>query len=321
PDNLVFAIGALASGATNNTIQIVAAILPSSTAALVNSAVISTTDTATVETPNTNNASTVTTTLTQQNDVAVTKTGPTTLPAGSTITYTMNVTNNGPSTATSVAVADTLPTGVTFVSGTSLIGSTAAGTVTSGANNSATVTIPTLAPGQTAVVTILATVSATATGSVTNTVTVTAANDTVSTNNTSTASTTLTAPLPSNITGRIYVDSNRDGVGQSTESGIAGVTVTLTGTPTGGSASVTQTTTTNANGEYTFSNVAAGTYTVTSANPTDFNFQAANPGSTGGTAGTRQITAIPLAATNSTANNVGFVRVFSKRLFLSSSTR
>ncbi|XZE35550.1 SdrD B-like domain-containing protein [Pirellulaceae bacterium SH501] len=321
PDNLVFAIGALASGATNNTIQIVAAILPSSTAALVNSAVISTTDTATVETPNTNNTSTVTTTLTQQNDVAITKTGPATLPAGSTITYTMNVTNNGPSTATSVAVADTLPTGVTFVSGTSLIGSTAAGTVASGANNSATVTIPALAPGETAVVTILATVSASATGSVTNTVTVTAANDTVSTNNTSTASTTLTAPLPSNITGRIYIDSNRDGVGQSTESGIAGVTVTLTGTPTGGSTSVTQTTTTNANGEYTFSNVAAGTYTVTSANPTDFNFQAANPGSTGGTAGTRQITAIPLAAANSTANNVGFVRVFSKRLFLSSSTR
>ncbi|MFN7626486.1 MAG: PHP domain-containing protein, partial [Pirellula sp.] len=45
-------------------------------------------------------------------------------------TYTLNVTNSGPSTATNVQVSDALPTGLTFVSGTSLIGSTTAGTVT-----------------------------------------------------------------------------------------------------------------------------------------------------------------------------------------------
>lgn len=317
-DNITFAVGNLATGVSNNTIIIVAAILPASTAALVNSAVISTTDTATTETPTNNNSASVTTTLTQQNDVAVTKSGPTSSAAGSTVTYTMNVTNNGPSTATSVSVVDTLPSGAVFVSGTSLIGSTAAGTVASGANNTANVTIPTLSPGETAVVTIRATAPTTAPSNVTNTVTVTATNDTVSTNNTATAATAITAPLTANLSGRIYVDSNNDGTGQSTEPGVSGITVTLTGTATNGGAAVNRTATTDSTGNYSFTNLDQGTYTVASGSPNDFNFRAANPGTTGGTAGTRQISAINLAGTNSTVNNVGFTRVFSKRLFLAS---
>ena len=318
PDDITFAVGNLATGVSNTTIIIVAAILPSSTAALVNSAVISTTDTATTETPTNNNAASVTTTLTQQNDVGITKSGPTSTVAGGTITYTMNVTNNGPSTATSVSVVDTLPTGAVFVSGSSLIGTTAAGTVASGTNNSANVTIPTLAPGETAVVTILATAPTTAPSNVTNTVTVTAANDSVSTNNTATAATAITAPAVSNLSGRIYVDSNNDGTGQTTEPGVSGITVTLTGTATNGGTAINRTTTTDATGNYSFASVDQGTYTVTSGAPNDFNFRAANPGTTGGTAGTRQISAINLAGTNSTTNNVGFTRVFSKRLFLAS---
>ena len=319
PDDITFAVGNLATGGSNNTIIIVAAILPASTAALVNSAVISTTDTATTETPTINNAASITTTLTQQNDVAITKSGPTSSAASGTITYTMNVTNNGPSTATSVSVVDNLPTGVTFVSGTSVIGSTTAGTVASGANNTANLTIPTLAPGETAVVTIRATAPTTSPTNVTNTVTVTAANDSVSTNNTAIAATAITAPLTSSLAGRIYIDSNNDGTGQSTEPGVSGITVTLTGTATNTGAAVNRTTTTDTNGAYSFANVDQGTYSVTSGSPNDFNFRAANPGTTGGTAGTRQISTINLAGTNSTANNVGFSRVFSKRLFLASS--
>jgi uncharacterized repeat protein (TIGR01451 family) len=320
PDNLSFLVGNLASGASNSTITIVAAILPGSTAALVNSAVVSTTDSTSVETPTTNNAASVTTTVTSQNDVAVTKIGPTTSPAGSQLTYTMNVTNTGPSTATSVSVVDTLPTGLTFVSGTSLIGSTVAGTVAAGSNNTANVTIPTLAPGETAVVTIRATVPVTSTGSITNSVTVTAVNDSVSGNNTATATTALTLPIAVNLSGRLYSDTNNDGTGQSTEPGIAGVTLTLTGTPTGSNTPITRTTTSDSTGAYTFTSVETGSYTVQSAQPNDFNFRAANPGTTGGTAGTLQIVSIPLAGTNSTANNVGFTRVFSKRMFLASSS-
>ena len=319
PDDITFAVGNIAAAGSNNTIIIVAAILPASTAALVNSAVISTTDTATVETPTNNNSASITTTLTQQNDVAISKAGPTSAVAGSTVTYTMNVTNNGPSTATAVSVVDTLPAGAVFVSGTSLIGSTTAGTVASGTSNTANVTIPTLAPGETAVVTILATAPTTAPSNVTNTVTVTATNDTAAGNNTASAATAITLPAIASLSGRIYIDSNNDGTGQSTEGGVSGVTVTLAGTPTIGGAPVNRTTTTDSTGAYTFDNVAQGTYSVTSGSPFDFNFRSANPGTTGGTAGSQQITTINLAGTNSTANNVGFTRVFSKRLFLASS--
>jgi hypothetical protein len=81
---------------------------------------------------------------------------------------------------------------------------------------------------------------------------------------------------------------------------------------------VTLTTTTDASGNYTFNNVSQGTYTLSVVQPPDFVFQASNPGSTAGTSGTLQISNINLNA-NSTANNIGFTRVFSKRLFLASS--
>jgi uncharacterized repeat protein (TIGR01451 family) len=53
-----------------------------------------------------------------QADVAVFKTGPASGVAGSNLTYTVTVTNSGPSTATNVVVSDLLPAGFTFVSAT-----------------------------------------------------------------------------------------------------------------------------------------------------------------------------------------------------------
>ncbi len=52
-------------------------------------------------------------------DLEVNKTGPATAIAGEQITYTIVLTNNGPSYATNVDVKDLLPPGVTFDSGTS----------------------------------------------------------------------------------------------------------------------------------------------------------------------------------------------------------
>ena len=49
-------------------------------------------------------------------DLAITKTGPAKAIAGTNATYTVSITNNGPSNATHVVVTDTLPSGVTFVS-------------------------------------------------------------------------------------------------------------------------------------------------------------------------------------------------------------
>ncbi len=321
PDDLVFNVGNLASGANVSTLQIVAAILPATAAgSLINSAVISTTDVNTVDSPNLNNSATVTTTVTSQNDVGITKAGPATISSGSELTYTLTVTNSGPSTAASVLVSDTLPTGLTFVNGTSTINGSAAGTV-SAANGVATVTIPTLNPSETAVVTIRATVGVSVIGNISNSATVTAANDSNLGNNSSNAvATNVTAPPIVSFAGRIYLDANRNNIFDTGDGSVANVAVTLTGTPTGTATPVALTTTTDADGNYSFSNVSPGTYTVQTGTPTDFLFQASNPGSTGGTAGTVEISSINLNA-NSTSNNIGFTRVFSKRLFLASSPR
>lgn len=60
----------------------------------------------------------------------------------------------------------------------------------------------------------------------------------------------------------IWLDSNGDGVVDADETGLAGVTVTLTGTDEFGNR-ISLTTTTNADGQYTFEGLAAGEYTVT----------------------------------------------------------
>jgi len=66
----------------------------------------------------------------------------------------------------------------------------------------------------------------------------------------------------------VWNDVDRDGVQDAGESGIGGVTVTLTGTDVFGNP-VTLTTTTDANGIYGF-DVAPGTYTVTFVSPTGY---------------------------------------------------
>jgi uncharacterized repeat protein (TIGR01451 family) len=116
-------------------------------------------------------------------DLVVTKTdSPDPVAVGSTLTYTVNVTNNGPADATGVTLTDTLPAGVTFVSATPSQGSCT--------HSGGTVTCPlgTLANGAMASVTI--TVTPTATGILTNTASVTSATpDPQADNNSASAST------------------------------------------------------------------------------------------------------------------------------------
>ena len=79
-------------------------------------------------------------TVTSSADLAVTNTGPSSVIAGTNATYTITLTNNGPSSAQAVVLADTLPTGSTFVSLTQTTGTDAftlaqqSGTVTESAN-------------------------------------------------------------------------------------------------------------------------------------------------------------------------------------------
>ncbi len=100
-------------------------------------------------------------------DVALEKTAsPNPGQVGVSLSYRLAVTNGGPATATNLAVADTLPAGVTFLSATSPQFS-CAGT------NTVNCTLATLAVGATATITIVVTPSTT--GQISNTATVTVA--------------------------------------------------------------------------------------------------------------------------------------------------
>jgi uncharacterized repeat protein (TIGR01451 family) len=65
-----------------------------------------------------NNSSSAQTTVTSQADLAITKTGPASVARGVNVSYTIVVTNGGPSDASSVQVTDPTPAGLAFVSNT-----------------------------------------------------------------------------------------------------------------------------------------------------------------------------------------------------------
>jgi uncharacterized repeat protein (TIGR01451 family) len=83
------------------------------------------------------------------------------VPSGGTLTYTINVSNNGPDDATGVVLTDTIPASSTFVSRSTTKG-TCSGTTT------VTCNIGALANGESAVVTIVVTAPTTA-GTISNT--------------------------------------------------------------------------------------------------------------------------------------------------------
>ncbi len=136
-----------------------------------------------------NNSSSLSTTVTPSADLAITKTGPATVVAGGSVSYSLVVVNNGPSDAASLTVTDTLPAGITFVSATG-----AGWTCTNVGNVSVSCTRPALVTGATApTITIVVTAPGQAAVlSNTSSVSSTTA-DPNAANNTSVASTTVTA--------------------------------------------------------------------------------------------------------------------------------
>jgi uncharacterized repeat protein (TIGR01451 family) len=115
-------------------------------------------------------------------DLAITKSGPASVVPGNSVVYSITVTNNGPSDATAVSVADPTPAGLTFSSN-------------SGACSSAfPCALGTLAPGATATITTTYLVPAGYGGAspIVNTATVgSPTGDAVAANNTASASTTV----------------------------------------------------------------------------------------------------------------------------------
>jgi choice-of-anchor A domain-containing protein len=102
-------------------------------------------------------------------------------------------------------------------------------------------------------------------------------------------------PAPASVAGRVYVDRNNNGTRQATECGIAGVTVTLTGTDDLG-VCVTRTAITTANGCYSFTGLRPGTYTVTEAQPNGYLDGKDKAGTAGGTLGDDVVSGVELSA-------------------------
>ncbi|MBI4813450.1 MAG: DUF11 domain-containing protein, partial [Methanobacterium sp.] len=150
------------------TLTIVGTVSPTATGSLTNSVNV-TVPTIITDPVSTNNNATLTTTVNRIADLAITKTdSPDPVVAGQGLTYTITVTNNGPSTILSsdtFTVKDSLPSGFTVSSYTPSVGT----------YNSATGawTGVTLASGQSVTLTITGIVGSNVTGNLTNTANVT----------------------------------------------------------------------------------------------------------------------------------------------------
>jgi protocatechuate 3,4-dioxygenase beta subunit len=110
---------------------------------------------------------------------------------------------------------------------------------------------------------------------------------------------------PSSLSGYVYADTSpggfNDGLKEPGEAGIAGVTITLTGTSSQGV--VNTTVKTDANGYYDFANLTPGNYTVTETPPSGYVIGKDTIGSQGGSTGQNQFTNIGLGAGVNGINN------------------
>jgi hypothetical protein len=91
------------------------------------------------------------------------------------------------------------------------------------------------------------------------------------------------APTPpsGSLSGFVYLDNNLNSTRDDSDSGIAGVLVTLTGTDDLGNA-VQVTLTTDVNGFYSFTGLRAGTYSLVKTPPSGYTDEASNVGTVGG---------------------------------------
>ena len=193
---------------------------------------------------------------------------PTEVPAGgftpgTSVTYTLTVTNVGPSPATGVIARDKLPSGVTFVS--------AEGDGTyDAASGKWDLSSEVIEKDATRTLRITVTIDASAAGSVVTNTAMIEKQDQIgdkTTDNTSSAD--LTAGYT--IAGKLYNDANASFSSDNGENPYAGVTVALLkkdGTPVLDKDGNPVTAVTDADGKYSFPGLALGEYTVSVVDPT-----------------------------------------------------
>ncbi|MFM8272026.1 MAG: SdrD B-like domain-containing protein [Gemmata sp.] len=298
PATGVWSIGTLASGA-DAVLRVTARVL--ATGSYTNAAQVQTADQLDPDsTPGDNSTAqddddSVTLAPVPVADLSLTKTADNNTPfVGDNVVFTVTVTNDGPSGATGVTVTDLLPSGLQYVSDNG-----------GGAYDPATGiwTVGSIASTGAATIQITATVLPT--GGHTNAAQVQASNtlDPDSTpGDNSTAqddddSVTLAPVLrtTASLSGLVFNDLDGDGARGPNEPGIAGVTVTLTGTDVA-NGSVSRTAVTGADGTYTFSALPPGTYTVSETQPAAYADGGDRAGTAGGTVSNDRVSGVALVA-------------------------
>ncbi|WP_022970186.1 beta strand repeat-containing protein, partial [Arenimonas oryziterrae] len=160
------------------TYTVAATVAGSATGSIPNTVTVAVPAGTTDPTPG-NNSATDTNTVTPVANLAITKTdGAASVNAGGATSYTLVVTNNGPSDVTAATIVDTAPAGLTIGAWTCAVTTAGVGSVTTAcgaASGSGNInTTATLRNGGVVTYTVAATVAGTATGTIANTATVTA---------------------------------------------------------------------------------------------------------------------------------------------------
>ena len=182
---------------------------------------------------------------------------------GTSVTYTLTLTNEGPSPATGVIAQDKLPSGVTFVS--------AEGDGTyDAASGKWDLSAEVIEKGAARTLRITVTIDASAAGSVvTNTATIEKQDQIGDKTTDNTSSADLRAGYT--IAGKLYNDADASFSSSDSEAPYAGVTVALLkkdGTPVLDKDGNPVTVVTDAEGKYSFPGLALGEYTVSVVDPT-----------------------------------------------------
>ncbi|MBT9460954.1 MAG: DUF11 domain-containing protein [Rugosibacter sp.] len=266
--SVVCNLGYIATGATRTitlTMQGVAK------GVVINSATVASDETALGFEVAGNNTAPQQTTIRTKADVQVVSKTPSVNPVNlrDNFNFVVKVRNNvglGLAEADGVVVSDTLPAGMELTGTPSvvvLLGTTTSTTCTGVAGGTSfTCTLGTVSSGGEVDITVpVQLVSVTSMPQTfTNTASVsTSSFDQIPANNSNNGAVTVNA---SSLAGRVFRDFNNDGVVTAGDTGITGISITLSGTSFDG-APISRTVTTDASGNYSFANLPQGTYTVT----------------------------------------------------------
>ena len=294
------------------------------------------TNVATATSPTAPNPATGTTTNTVASAaLVVSKVGqPNPVTAGSDLTYTITVTNNGPADALQMAMTDPVPTDTTFVSVVLPTGWSRTDAVPVGGTGTLDFSDGTLPDGKSVTFTLVVQVDPGTPGGTIITNVATATSPTAP--NPAPGTATNTVSNSGSLSGYVYDDANENGVYDrgsanplDNEFGLPNVTVSLLL-----NGSTTQVTTTGSDGLYDFEGLAAGTYQIVETQPADFqitkltlggvlplNVRTAAP-TASGQIGTNQFSNIQLTAGEEGVNySFGEMpTVVTKRMFLAKSS-